>query len=212
MEKQTVLLKRMGILGIVSLLSYTAAVVFAPMAYPGYSWLSQAVSDLSAANAPSRTLWNQLASLYNLCGLVSLMMACVFVQGRLTKTLRLGLYTFTLMQWVSAVGYAMFPLTDSGYAGDFQDVMHIVVTALVVLLSIASLVILMAGGYRKGAYVSLAVWATAALCMMFTGAIGMNLVPKGYFGIMERFSVFAATGFTAVLGVYLMRGFEKRLG
>jgi len=209
MEKQTILLRRMGILGIISLLSYTAAVVLAPLAYPGYSWLSQAVSDLSAANAPSRTLWNQLASLYNLCGLVSLMMICVYVQGKLTKTLRAGLYTFTLMQWISAVGYAMFPLTDSGYAGSFQDVMHIVVTALVVLLSIASLVILMVGGYRRGTYPSLAVWATVALCMMFTGAIGMNLVPKGYFGVMERFSVFAATGFTAVLGVYLMRGFEK---
>ena len=53
----------MGILGIVSFLSYTAAVIFAPTAYPGYQWLGQAVSDLSAANAPSRTLWNQLASL-----------------------------------------------------------------------------------------------------------------------------------------------------
>lgn len=31
----------------------------------------------------------------------------------------------------------------------------------------------------------------------------MNIVPKEYFGIVERFSVFAATGFNAVLGVHL---------
>ena len=33
----------------------------------------------------------------------------------------------------------------------------------------------------------------------------MNIVPKGYFGVVERFSVFAATGFNAVLGVQLFR-------
>lgn len=48
MEKP--LIQKLGLLGIVSFLSYTAAVVFAPLAYPGYDWLSQAVSDLSAAN------------------------------------------------------------------------------------------------------------------------------------------------------------------
>ena len=47
------LLQKLGLLGVVSLLSYTAAVVVAPLAYPGYRWIAQAVSDLSAANAPS---------------------------------------------------------------------------------------------------------------------------------------------------------------
>ena len=47
------LIQKLGLLGIVSLLSYTAAVVFSPLAYPGYDWMAQAVSDLSAADAPS---------------------------------------------------------------------------------------------------------------------------------------------------------------
>lgn len=29
----------------------------------------------------------------------------------------------------------------------------------------------------------------------------MNIVPKDYFGIVERFSVFAVTGYNAVLGM-----------
>ena len=41
--------------------------------------------------------------------------------------------------------------------------------------------------------------------MMMIGAIGMNIVPKEYFGIVERFSIFVATGFQAVLGIYLYR-------
>ena len=35
--------------------------------------------------------------------------------------------------------------------------------------------------------------------------IGMNIVPKGYFGLVERFSVFAVTGYNAVLGIELYR-------
>lgn len=46
------LIQKLGLLGLVSLLSYTAA-VFSPLAYPGYDWMAQAVSDLSAADAPS---------------------------------------------------------------------------------------------------------------------------------------------------------------
>lgn len=204
------LINRLGLLGLVSLLSYTAAVIFAPSAYPGYNWMAQAVSDLSANNAPSKMLWQQLSALYDVCGIVSVTLVCVFIQGKLTKTLRIGIYLFAVMNWVSNVGYAMFPLSDSGNAGTFQDVMHIyVVTVLVVLLSIISLVVIMIGGYRNGQYRTLAVWATIALLLMFAGALGTNIVPKEFFGIPERFSVFAATGFNAVLGIYLYYGFEK---
>ena len=61
------LLNYCGLLGIVAFLSYTVAVVFSPMAYPGYDWMAQSASDLSAANAPSLSLWNQLSSLYDVC-------------------------------------------------------------------------------------------------------------------------------------------------
>lgn len=52
-------LNYLKLIGVVSFLSYTVAVIFAPLAYPGYDWMSQAVSDLSASNAPSLSLWNQ---------------------------------------------------------------------------------------------------------------------------------------------------------
>lgn len=199
------LLNKCGLLGIVAFLSYTAAVVFSPLAYPGYNWMAQAVSDLSAAAAPSRTLWNQLSSLYNVCTLICAMMVCVGIQGKETKLLRIGIYLFTAMEWVSAVGYAMFPLSDSGYADTFQDRMHMACTMLVVALSIVSLVILIVAGYRKKSCRSYGIFAGIALGMMLVGALGMNFVPKEYFGVVERFSVFAATGFNAVLGIQLYR-------
>lgn len=194
-----------GLLGIVALLSYTAAVVFSPLAYHGYNWMAQAVSDLSATNAPSLRLWNQLSSLYNICTLICAMMVCAGIQGKGSRLLRTGIYLFTAMEWISAVGFSVFPLSDSGYAGTFQDKMHILSTILVVLLSIVSLVILIIAGVKRKEYRSFGVFAGIALGMMLVGALGMNIVPKEYFGVVERFSVFAAVGYNAVLGIELFR-------
>lgn len=197
------LTQRLGLLGVVSLLSYTAAVVFSPLAYPGYDWMAQAVSDLSAANAPSLALWNQLSALYNACEVVCVTVVCIGIQGQKTRLLRTGIYLFAVMEWISAIGYRMFPLSDSGYAGAFQDVMHMAVTAAVVLLTIVSLSVIIAAGARSRDCRSYGVCAAIALGMMLVGALGMKLIPAGYFGVVERFSVFAATGFNAALGIHL---------
>lgn len=197
------LTQKLGLLGIVSFLSYAAAVAFAPLAYPGYNRMAQAVSDLSAANAPSLALWNQLSALYNVCEVVCVTVVCIGIQGKKTKLLRTGVYLFAVMEWISAVGYRMFPLSDSGYAGAFQDVMHMVITASVVLLSIVSLTVIIIAGAKSKDCRSYGVCAAIALGMMLTGAVGMKMVPADYFGVVERFSVFAATGFNAALGIHL---------
>ena len=92
------LIQKLGLLGVVSFLSYTAAVVF----------------------APPLALWNQLSALYNACEVVCATVVCIGIQGQKTKLLRSGIYLFAIMEWVSAVGYRMFPLSDSGYAGPFR--------------------------------------------------------------------------------------------
>ena len=197
------LIQKLGLLGIVSLLSYTAAVVFAPLAYPGYSWMAQAVSDLSAANAPSLALWNQLSALYNVCEIVCVTVVCIGIGEQKTRPLRSGIYLFAIMEWISAIGYRMFPLSSSGYAGAFQDVMHMVITALVVMLSIVSLTVIIVAGVKSRDCRSYGLCAGIALGMMLVGALGMKIVPADYFGVVERFSVFAATGFNAALGIHL---------
>ena len=125
------------------------------------------------------------------------------IQGQKTRRLRVGVYLLAIMEWVSAIGYRMFPLSDSGYAGAFQDMMHMVVTALVVLLSIVSLSVIVSAGLKDKSCRFYGVCAAIALGMMIIGAMGMKIVPAQYFGVVERFSAFAATGFTAELGIHL---------
>ena len=51
--------------GILSSLYYCAVNVYVPTQYEGYSSASQTVSELSAIDAPTRSLWNMLLSVYS---------------------------------------------------------------------------------------------------------------------------------------------------
>ncbi len=209
------LINWLGLTGVTALLSYTLAVVIAPSAFPGYNWMAQAVSDLSAENAPSKMLWNQIAALYGVCSVVCATCVSIFVsENKVSSRLfRVGMHLFTIMTWVSYVGYAMFPLSDSGKEiASFQEIMHMGVTIAVVLLSIVSLVCLIAAGFRKDGIRGIGISAAVALAMMMAGAIGQSTVPPQYFGVVERFSVFAAVGFGAVCGFFLFNRFHLPSG
>jgi hypothetical protein len=125
----TMKLKHLGICGIISLLSYTAMVVFSPLAYPGYDWLTMAVSDLSAVGAPSAELAERLNALFGPCGIVCAMAACVAVGGCRSRLLKAGVYFYAAMEWITVVGYKLFPWVEGAAASTFQNTMHLLVTA-----------------------------------------------------------------------------------
>ncbi|WP_026512234.1 DUF998 domain-containing protein [Butyrivibrio sp. LC3010] len=198
-------LTKLGICGIISLLSYTAMVVFSPLAYPGYDWLSMAVSDLSAVGAPSAELAGQLNALYGPCGLVSIMAVCVASQNLKTKVMRLGIYFFAAMEWISDVGYKLFPWVADADSSHPQNIMHLIVTALVVIFSLTALILSIIGAKKEGMK-SLFIWACVCLAAMLLGPVGTGIMPKAVFGLFERFSTFSAVTFNAVLGTFLLLG------
>ena len=61
-------LRYFGIFGIISLLLYSAMVIFSPMVYPGYDWLKMVVSELSA----EQFIWALWLSFDN---------GCMFIDG-----------------------------------------------------------------------------------------------------------------------------------
>lgn len=198
-------LSKLGILGLISLLSYTAMVVFSPLTYPGYDWMTMAVSDLSAAGAPSADLANRLGCLFSPCGLVSIMAVCVAVADIPSRHFRFGVYCFAAMEWLCSVGYTCFPWVSGAANTDPQNVMHLIVTVLVIVFSLAALVLIVLGAKKAGQR-SLGIWAGICLAAMVIGPIGTGLLPASVFGLFERFSTFSVVIFNAVLGMYLFLG------
>ena len=204
-------LRKLGIFGLISLLSYTTMVVFSPLAYPGYDWMSMAVSDLTAEGAPSLQLATRLNALFGPCSVVSIMAVCVAIAGSKSKMFKSGVYSFAGMEWICNVGYTMFPWVADAPNSNPQNVCHLIVTILVVVLSLAALIMISVSAKYEGLK-SLGIWAIVCLGAMVLGPIGTGLLPKAVFGIFERLSTFSAVIFNAVLGVYLLTGKFDRGG
>jgi hypothetical membrane protein len=194
--------------GVIAMVFYGMHVYLGQLNYPGYQWKSQAISDLTAIDAASYLIASRFSSLYGLFACICCLMLCLLVRGKFNKASRLGFYLYSIMIFVSTVGYTLFPLSGKGYQGQFQDIMHVfVVTIAVVLLSIVSLIFIAIGGFRRNGNRVVGLLAVVALLLMFFGSIGMNVFPKEYFGILERFSVLSVVVYTGILGIF---GFKIR--
>ena len=187
--------------GLLCVLFYLLHDIVGAMNYPGYDPMCQAVSDLTAVDAPSFAVASGYSAVYGVFSCLCCAMLCMITTNE-RRELRIGIRLFTVMNMVSAIGYSLFPLTSGGYDGSFQSFVHVyVLTALVVLLSIASSVMLSIGGSRDGRKILSIISIIALLCMFF-GAVGTSVFPEEFFGLVERFSTYSAVIFIGFLGVY----------
>jgi hypothetical membrane protein len=205
------LIRLLSLSGILAAVFYFLHVYFGIQNYPGYNSLSQAVSDLTATDAPSFIVASRFSALYSMFSILCCTTLCLIVSNQINKTFRLGIYLYTIMIWVSGIGYTLFPLSSQGFQGTFQDIMHFyVVTIVVVLLSIVSLILIFVGGRKNKDTKTIAILALIALLLMFLGSMGTGIAPQAYFGLFERFSVYSVVIFTALLGLFGYRFMDSQ--
>ena len=196
--------------GVISIIFYILHDIVGSMNYPSYNPMSQAVSDLTATDAPSFVVASGFVTVYKIFSCLCCALLCILIRNKNKKSLRLGVYLFSIMNFISAIGYALFPLSSAGYDGSIQSFIHVyVLTILVVVLSIISLILIAFGSF-KSKYKLLGVLAIISLVLMFIGAVGSSNVPKEIFGILERFSTYSAVIFTGILGLYGFYVFEDK--
>ena len=195
-----------GILGVIFYLLHD---VLGSLNYPGYKWMSQAVSDLTASDAPSYVIAHGYSSIYGLFSCLCCSLVSILIKNQKSKSLRIGVYLFSIMNFISSIGYSLFPLSSAGYDGTVSSFIHVyIITALVVWLSIISLVLIIIGSF-KCKYKILGILAIISLFLMFIGSIGSAVVSKSIFGIVERFSTYSAVLFTGILGIYGFKVFKN---
>lgn len=210
--KKRKLINLLCLSGFLSVIFYLLHDVIGTMNYPGYDWKSQAVSDLTAIDSPSFVIASGFTTVYGIFNCLCCALVCILIKNENNKTLRIGIYLFSIMNFISAIGYALFPLSGAGYDGTIQSFIHVyVITTLVVLLSIISLVTIVVGAFKeKNKYKVLGTLAILALILMFIGAVGSANVSKEIFGVVERFSTYSVVLFTGILGIYGFNAFESQ--
>ena len=187
--------------GIAGAVFYFSHVIFGTMLYTDYDSMSQAISDLTAANSPSRKIAFPFSLLYGIFTVVFSSYFFLFFKQKINKLITFGAGIFCIMTIVSFFGYTFFPLSEAGYAGTFQDIMHIIITAIVVVFTIISLMLFIIGFFRTKDIKYLGTISLCTFLLLLAGAMLINILPDNYFGIAQRINAFSCVIYTGILSI-----------
>ena len=203
-------MKIFSLFGIFGVLFYFLHVFFGTIFYDGYNPMAQAISDLTASDSPSKNIAMVFSMLYGIFSIIFTICFFKKYKSKINKPVTLGAFFLCIMTIVSFLGYTFFPLSESGYAGTFQDKMHIVVTIIVVLFSIIALILFIIGFLRTKNIKYLGVVSLCTILLLFIGSMLMNILPKEYFGIAERINVYSIVIFIGILSIWMYKNIGVR--
>jgi CubicO group peptidase (beta-lactamase class C family) len=199
--------------GIVSSALYVATDVIGGLLYPGYSFFSQAISELGAVGSPSAGFVDPLFLAYNLLAL-AFGIGVLLEGARCARALRITgglLAAYGAVGFVAAIvtaGSAFFKMQQRGTGSIGTDLPHILLTGALVLL-----LLLMIGfgafaldrRFRTYSFATLLVIiASSALTVPYAARLAAGQPTPG-FGLVERIDVYSALLWIAVLATTLLR-------
>jgi hypothetical membrane protein len=199
------IIKLMPLFGVAGVIFYFLHVLCGAIFYPGYNPMAQAISDLTASNSPSKNIAMLFSILYGIFTVVFSAYFFVYFKQKINKCVTFGAGFFCIMTIVSFLGYTFFPLSESGYAETFQDKMHVVVTIVVVLFTIIALILFVIGFFRTENLKYIAILSLCTFLLLLTGSMLMNILPKEYFGVAERISVYSLIVYTGILSFWMYK-------
>jgi len=194
-----------SLLGLIGVIFYFLHVIFGSLLYEGYNPMAQAISDLTAKDSPSRNIAMLFSIIYGIFTVIFSTYFFVYFKQKINKCVTFGAGFFCIMNFISFFGYTFFPLSKAGYAGTFQDKMHMVVTVLVVIFTIISLVLFIIGFFRTDNHKIIGTISLCVFILLLTGTMLINILPTEYFGIAERINVYTVVIYTGILSLWMYK-------
>jgi len=196
--------------GLVASLLYAVMIAFIPMLWDSYSSFSQTISELSAINAPTRSVWVPLGFAYTV--LVAAFGVGVFASGHRRRSLRV---VGALLVFNGVFGLGWLPMHQRAVlaagGATATDTMHLAwstVTSILLLSEIGVGAAAFARGFRFYSMTTMAVLVIfGALTFGEAPRVAANL-PTPWLGIWERINVLGYMLWQAVLSITLLRGRE----
>jgi hypothetical protein len=195
--------------GIVSSMWYAVMTAFIATRWPGYSSVSQTISELSAIGAPTRSLWLLPAAIYTI--LVAAFGWGVLKSAGRSRGLRVAgasiiAYGSLGLLWPFAPMHLREVLAAGG--GTATDTLHLAlagVTVVLIMVSMASAATACGARFRLYSTASLAVlFACGALTFAEAPKVGANL-PTPWIGVWERINLGVFLVWVVVLSAALLR-------
>lgn len=141
-------LKYLYPLGMVGVVFYFTHTILGNILWKEYDPITTDISSLTADGAPNAQLLRIITLVYSICILLMVIALVVKAFRKYNNLLKAGFIVLLIMHLTSTIGYGLFPLTVDKTIMNFQNMMHILVTVVVVLTTISSS-FLIAWGYLK---------------------------------------------------------------
>jgi hypothetical membrane protein len=201
---------RRGLLacGILSSLLYIVTDLSAGIRYEGYSFFSQAVSELAAVGAPTRPVVVPLFLVYGVLAFafgVGVLREGVSGQNR---PMRIAGSLLIVYATAGFTGFTLFPMQRRGIGSLETDLYHIVVTGVVLFVLLLAMVFgafALARWFRVYSFATVfTVIAFGALTIPYGARLAGGQSTPG-FGIVERIDIYSFLTWVAVLAAALLR-------
>lgn len=193
--------------GVVASAWWVAADVIASQRYPGYSYLDQTVSELSAEGAPTRAFLMAVNAIPYAVLSVAFGVGVWAVAGRTRR----GRIVGGLLVGSAVVGLAggvLFPMMVRGADGDLRNAMHAPYGGVSMLLFVLMFGFgskLLGTRFRYYTYATIVVWFVFGVLMAVQSGRMVADEPTPWMGLEERISVYATMLWFAVLALGLLR-------
>jgi hypothetical protein len=195
--------------GMLSVVFYTLHVVLGGVLRDGYSHFIQPISDLTATDAPNADILRIFTYLYGAFAVIFSFSLLIFVKDFGNKLFRTGVILFLIMELYSLVGYSLFPLDAGSEAGTFHNLMHIAVTAVVVITTIVSTFFMAFGLRKKQGLKPFGTFVLVCGVVIFISGIATAAVTAfglQFTGLLERVNIFTLQIMVLVFSVKFFIG------
>jgi len=190
--------------GILSSLLYVAIDALAALRYGVYhSYLSQAISELGAIGAPTKSLVDPLFLAYDM--LIIAFGVGVWASANRKRALHL---IGALMIAIGAVGLVTPPMNLRGTGDISGDLPHIIFTGVIVLFIVLAIA---SGASLYGRRWRIYSWATLVILLISGGLTGLAAAqlaahqPTPWLGVAERINIGGYLLWVAALALTLLR-------
>ena len=196
----------------ISTVIYILHVIIGGALWEGYSHLEQPISDLTALTAPDRLLLSAMTSVYGILALIFAIVLYCLLKQHVSKILRNGLLLLIVMEAVSFFGYMLFPLKSLGVEHfSFMNIMHIAVTAIVVVTTICSTFLLGIGFLKIQRTKRLGLCISVGAIIITISGISIGFVISNELpivGLIERINIFSLLGIVFILSYSMHKKFR----
>ncbi len=192
-------------LGMVGVLFYFVHIVLGRILWTTYNPITSDISSLTADGAPNAQLLRVFTLLYGICMILFVVALIRKSFKQYHSLLRTGYIILMIMQLTALFGYNLFPLSGDKTEMNFQNIMHIIVTIIVVFTTIASSFIISIGYLKQEKNIMLGK-VTLVIAILITAFGALNPIGMGLqlniLGLTERLVIYTIQALMFILSYY----------